>query len=584
MFSGLKQDARIIWFFLSKYKKLFYLNYFLIISGSVLATLLPFSYGRITDLMLAGAQWSALLMWLGILSIIILLKDWLFRLVFAYSGKISVQCSNNFTLLLNRHALNLRLAYHHQNKSGKLSSRYINAADSLEMLLESFVFWFAVDYLSVGAALVLIAYFIHWQLAIFILTLVLIYAYCSYQNSIPVGEVSKELSKTYEEAYGLIQDSIGNIKVVKAYTNEQYDNDKVAHIYWGRAWDLFLSLLTKIRRLLFFQDILMLMIIVGSFLFLSWFAQQGKLSGGQIVSFVGYLALIRQPLHNVGRQMQHYRKFMARIRRGYELLDEEVENYSAEGKHELHDIRGEVEFKQVSFAYNQTREVLSEISLKVKPGEMVALVGESGVGKSTLMDLISRYIDPTAGKILLDGQDIRKARLDSLRDQIAIVPQDVSLFNDTLRNNLRYGNLEAEETDIVAAVRAANMEDFVSKLPNGLEEQVGERGVHLSGGQKQRVAIARAILKNPKILILDEATSALDSKSEQLVQEALKKLIQNRTTFVIAHRLSTITHANQIVVLEKGRIVEIGTHTELLERGGAYAKLYALQTKPREII
>lgn len=584
MLTDFKKDFQIVWFFLSKYKRLFYLNYFLIISSSVLATLMPFSYGKITDALLDQGERSALLWWLGALTGIMILKDWMFRRVFFYSGKISVSCSNDLTLLLNRHALNLKLTYHNQNKSGKLSSRYINAADSLEMLLESFVFWFAVDYLTVGVALFLIAYFIHWQLALFMLILVFLYAYVSYKSSLEVGGVSKELSKTHEEAYGLIQDSIGNIKVVKAHTNEQFENDKVAQVYWGKAWDLFSLLLQKILRMVFWQDTLTLLLVLGSFLLLAQFAAQGDLSGGQVASFVGYLALIRAPLRNLGRQMQHYRKYMARIRRGYELLEEETEVYAAEHQTKLNRVRGEVELQGISFTYNQTRTVLEDINLKVHAGEMVALVGASGVGKSTMMDLLSRYIEPTTGRIFIDGQDIQKVSLGSLRRQIALVPQEISLFNDTLRNNLRYGNLVATEQEMAEALHSAYLTEFVAGLPNGLDEQVGERGVHLSGGQKQRVAIARAILRNPAILILDEATSALDSKSEQLVQSALKNLTQNRTTFVIAHRLSTITHADKIVVLEKGRVVEMGTHAELLERRGAYAKLYALQTKPREII
>ena len=221
---------------------------------------------------------------------------------------------------------------------------------------------------------------------------------------------------------------------------------------------------------------------------------------------------------------------------------------------------------------------MKDINFKINSGEVVALVGESGVGKSTMMDLISRYNIPTSGKIFLDGVDIQKIDLKSLRKQISVVPQELSLFNDTLKNNIIYGKLDATNEEINEAIKTANADEFIDNFPDKINQEVGERGVKLSTGQKQRVAIARAILKNPKILILDEATSALDSKSELLVQEALKRLIKGRTTFVIAHRLSTIMHADKILVIDKGEIVEEGRHEGLIKNKKLYYKLFSLQS------
>jgi subfamily B ATP-binding cassette protein MsbA len=240
-------------------------------------------------------------------------------------------------------------------------------------------------------------------------------------------------------------------------------------------------------------------------------------------------------------------------------------------------LKGEVSFESVSFGYQETREVLHDISFTVAPGQMVALVGPSGGGKTTIGKLIPRFYDPYAGRVSLDGVDLRDATLRSLRQQIAVVFQEPTLFNATVRDNIAYGKLDATEDEVVAAARAANAHDFVVDLPEGYDTLIGERGVRLSGGQRQRVALARALLKDPRILILDEATSAVDSETERLIQEAMRCLLEGRTSVVIAHRLSTVLHADQILVIEEGRIVERGRHADLLAAGGVYARLYEEQ-------
>ena len=245
-------------------------------------------------------------------------------------------------------------------------------------------------------------------------------------------------------------------------------------------------------------------------------------------------------------------------------------------------VKGDVRFNDISFAYNENEEVLSHVSFEVKPGEMIAFVGPSGAGKSTVASLLPRFYDATNGSITIDGQDIRKVKLDSLREQVGIVPQETVLFNGSVYDNILYGRLDATREEVEAAAKAANAHDFIMQLPNGYETMLGDRGMNISGGQRQRISIARAILKNPQILILDEATSALDTESERVVQEALDRLMVGRTSFVIAHRLSTIKNADKIMVLEKGQLIEQGNHDELMAMDGLYAHLYKIQYRSKE--
>jgi subfamily B ATP-binding cassette protein MsbA len=267
----------------------------------------------------------------------------------------------------------------------------------------------------------------------------------------------------------------------------------------------------------------------------------------------------------------------------FELIDEKPEITDLPDAIQLPPLKGRISFHNVSFAYPGSGHVLHDIDLEVQPGEVLALVGPSGAGKSTLFNLIPRFYDPTIGHVCVDGKDLRHVTLDSLRNQVGLVPQETHLFSGSVRENLRYGKLEASDQELVAAARAANAEEFIENLTDGYETLVGERGVKLSGGQRQRIAIARAILKDPRILLLDEATSSLDSESEGLVQEALERLMRGRTTVIIAHRLSTVYNADRIAVLEQGHLIELGSHAELIALDGLYARLFRLQFQEEKL-
>ncbi|MCW9088574.1 MAG: ATP-binding cassette domain-containing protein, partial [Gammaproteobacteria bacterium] len=304
---------------------------------------------------------------------------------------------------------------------------------------------------------------------------------------------------------------------------------------------------------------------------------KGALSVGSFMSFITAMMMIHSPMKRLTNVTANLQRGIAASASIFSLIDSPAE--PDHGTRAITRATGEVEYRGVSFSYPESQgDVLQQISLRVAPGQVVALVGRSGSGKSTLVGLLPRFYDVSQGQILLDGENIRELPLANLRDQISLVSQHITLFNDTIANNIAYGRLEgADREAIIAAAEAAHAMEFIRELPAGLDTMVGENGVLLSGGQRQRLAIARALLKDSPILILDEATSALDTESERHIQAALEQVMRNRTTLVIAHRLSTIEHADTIVVMERGRMIESGTHTELLEKNGQYAALYAMQ-------
>ncbi len=311
----------------------------------------------------------------------------------------------------------------------------------------------------------------------------------------------------------------------------------------------------------------------------------GGLPAGDLIAFLMLTIFVAGSVGSFVGLYSQFQEALGASKRIFDLLDEHSDLPMAEQPTTLATIRGQVRFERMSFNYGDRGDtpVLHNINLDAQPGEVTALVGPSGAGKTTLVTLLPRFYDPTEGRILLDGQDLRELDLNNLRQAIGIVPQETQLFSGSIAENILYGRPDASDEDVIAAARAANAHDFISSFPDGYDTLVGERGVKLSGGQRQRVAIARAILKDPRILILDEATSALDNESEALVQDALEHLMQGRTTFVIAHRLSTIQNADRIVVLDDGEIVQVGTHDSLLAKGGLYRELYDKQFRQRDL-
>ncbi|MFA5339406.1 MAG: ABC transporter ATP-binding protein [Candidatus Omnitrophota bacterium] len=396
---------------------------------------------------------------------------------------------------------------------------------------------------------------------------------------VQIGKKLRKISRQTQEQMGNVTttlvETIGGMRIVKAFSMEPYERDKFAEQNNG-LYKMFMRSAKREKAL----DWLTEFTAVGCGCVILWMGGREFIARGVdpagFIAFIFAIFMLARPLSALGKINSINQKALGAAERIFELLDMEMTVREKPGAAKMDDFRGSIVFDKIDFSYEKEA-VLKGIDLTVKRGEILAIVGPSGSGKSTLVNLIPRFYDPNNGRILIDNNDIKEVTFDSLRGQVGIVTQETILFHDTIKTNIAYGNQAASGEEIINAAKVANAHDFISKLPKGYDTIVGERGYRLSGGERQRIAIARAVLKDEPILILDEATSQLDMESEKLVQDALEKLIKGRTVFVIAHRLSTVKFATKIIVLDKGRIVETGTHEELLRKNGLYKRLYDLQ-------
>jgi subfamily B ATP-binding cassette protein MsbA len=417
---------------------------------------------------------------------------------------------------------------------------------------------------------------LNWRLTLFILLLAPLVVASAFVFGGRLRKLSTQVQDQLADSTAIAEEALGNTRIVKAFGREPYEiqryNQQIERTF--RATMHLAVVRSAFGPLITF-------LAFSSLAGILWFGGReviaGRLSAGALVAFLIYGINIAASIGAFSSLYTQLQEAAGAALRVFDLLDEQPDISDHPAAIHFSVVQGCLQFENVSFAYLGVDHVLHNIDLTIRPGEVLALVGPSGAGKSTLFNLIPRFYDPTDGRITIDGVDLRMVTLASLRSQIGLVPQETQLFSGTVRENLLYGKLDASNEELADAARAANADEFIQQLPNGYETLVGERGVKLSGGQRQRIAIARAILKDPRILLLDEATSSLDSESEGLVQEALERLMRQRTTVVIAHRLSTVQNADRIAVLDQGRLVELGTHAELFANNGLYARLYRLQ-------
>ena len=467
------------------------------------------------------------------------------------------------------------MEYFDKHQTGETMSYLTNDVGAIQSaLVDNLIEMFTEGAILIGS--IAMMFYLDWKLTFLTLITVPLVGISMRIFGKRIKSTSRVIQEKLADITSLLQESISSIRVVKSFVREKYEIDRFRvenELNFKATIDnvKITSLLTPTVEFL----------AAVAVTFIVWFGGyevvNGIISAGALVAFLTYAVNLANPVKRLSRIYGRLQKAMAAIDRIFGVLDLPETVNDKPNATELPQVKGNVSVENVTFSYDGVHNALENVSFEVKAGQMIAFVGPSGAGKSTIANLIPRFYDVNSGDIKIDGYDIRDVKIDSLREQIGIVPQETLLFSTTVMENIRYGRLNATDAEVIAAAKAANADKFIRELPEGYQTQIGERGLNLSGGQRQRMAIARAMLKNPQILILDEATSALDTESEKIVQAALDELMKGRTSFVIAHRLSTIFGADKIFVIDKGKICESGTHKELLELGGVYSNLYNIQ-------
>lgn len=542
-----------------------------------LSLVFPAVIGGVVNVVLseeAGGETVLNQITLGLLAVFLIrsASTWVETFSLSYVGERIVA---DIRTQLFRHLQLLSMRFFTERRVGELMSRISNDVTVMRTVLTNNINTLLQQTLIVFGSVILMI-IINWRLTLFIVVLIPVITAIGFGFGIYLRRYSTRVQDQIADATVVAEEVLQGVREVKSFVREPYEVRR----YETAINNAFGSSVRLAQFNAAFGS-LMAFVGFGSLAAFLWFGGHevldGRLDPAQLITFLFYGVSVAGSFASLVGLYTQFQQAMGATKRVFQLLDLQPDVRDQPDAQAVSRIDGRITFDEVHFSYNDKQEVLHGIDLDIAPGEIVALVGPSGAGKSTMFNLIPRFYDPTSGALRIDGLDARNITQASLRQQIGIVPQETLLFGGTIRENILYGKLDASEEDLIAAAQAANAHDFILEQADQYDTLVGERGVRLSGGQRQRVAIARAILKDPRILLLDEATSSLDSESEHLVQEALARLMQNRTTVIIAHRLSTIRIAHRIAVIDRGSIRELGTHDELMARAGLYARLYEMQ-------
>ncbi|SFE64289.1 lipid A export permease/ATP-binding protein MsbA [Succiniclasticum ruminis] len=469
----------------------------------------------------------------------------------------------------------LSMSFYDKNKTGTIMSYVTNDVNALQgAMVDNTIELVTEGIILIGSVCAMV--YLDWKLTLFtILTFPVVLYFMNYFGK-KIRRSGGQIQEATADITSVLQESVSSARVVKSFVREQYEIERFereneANLKANLKNAKYMATLTPTIEFVAALGVTLILWYGGNNVI------AGETTAGSLVAFLAYAVNISNPIKRITRVSGNIQRALAAAQRVFDVLDLREEVQDLPDAKALPAVTGNVSFEHVTFSYNAGDEILHDLSFTAKPGQAIGLVGPSGAGKSTVASLLPRFYDCDAGTIRIDGTDIRHVTLDSLRNQVGIVPQETILFNGSVYDNILYGRLDATKEEIEEAAKAANAHDFIMELPDGYNTMLGDRGVNISGGQRQRIAIARAILKDPRILVLDEATSALDTESERVVQEALNRLMVGRTSIIIAHRLSTIKNADRILVLDKGKLAEDGTHEELMAKNGLYAHLYQIQ-------